>query len=202
MANRIVRRYENDENELEKPDPIDSVVNPHEDDENQEEDGEEGEGGVEDEGGGGEREGGEFEEGREGGERGDGNEEIEEEEEEEKPEIDYDKPCCRCCCCYFFRRRPQNDTSDKEMVMTENRHPAYEAKASRMAQLLYFKDDVEAESRKARIQMDLVDLQRPEVPMSFRLYDFAKPASEDYILHCLRQEARIALCSTLESFKE
>ncbi|BHF59508.1 hypothetical protein SprV_0100246700 [Sparganum proliferum] len=197
MSTTNERRHsvENDELLLERPNPD---LSPEAFDADLVDDGGNEEAGddEEDEGGGG----GEEEE--EGG--GDGGEEPgeDEEEEDDETEIDYDIPFARFLCCYFFPRRPPKDTSDKEVVMTENRRPEQEAKAARMAKLLYFKDDIEAESRKAKIQMDLVDLQRPSVPLSFRLYDFAKPASEEYTFNCLRQEARLALCSTLEGFQE
>ncbi|VDL93679.1 unnamed protein product [Schistocephalus solidus] len=198
VTTKGLHSVENDELVLEGPDPRLSPGafdrDPFEDGKNEEEDADEGAGGGGEDGGGG---GGLGEKGEV-----DGDGETEQDEEEDEMEIDYNTPFARFLCCYFFPRQPPKDTGDKEVVLEENRRPEQEAKAARMAKLLYFKDDVEAESRKAKIQMDLVDLQRPPVPLSFRLYDFAKPASEEYTFNCLRQEARLALCSTLEGFQE
>nr|VZI12199.1 unnamed protein product [Spirometra erinaceieuropaei] len=199
-TNERQQSVENDELLLERPNPD---LSPEVFYADQADDGGNEEAGDDDnyEWGGGERGGGEEEE--EGGGDGEGEPgEDEEDDDDDETEIDYDIPFARFLCCYFFPRRPPKNTSDKEVVMTENRRPEQEAKAARMAKLLYFKDDIEAESRRAKIQMDLVDLQRPSVPLSFRLYDFAKPASEEFTFNCLRQEARLALCSTLEGFQE
>ncbi len=119
---------------------------------------------------------------------------------EEAKQLNYDEPVFKCLCCYFFHRRPSKLMSDLEPPEEAPTDPAMEAKAKKMAQILFFQDDLEAGRRRDEAFRKMLELERQPVPLVFRLYQWGQPAPLEFTDRCLRQEARLGLCNTLDDF--
>ncbi len=90
--------------------------------------------------------------------------------------------------------------SDLEPPEEAPTDPAMEAKAKKMAQILFFQDDLEAGRRRDEAFRKMLELERQPVPPVFRLYPWGQPAPLEFTDRCLRQEARLGLCNTLDDF--
>lgn len=141
--------------------------------------------------------------------------------------INYDEPVARWHCCYFFLTRPLRDGNDdneedddddnviavegggggrsrkslQEEAARKEAEAAAEAKAKKMAQILYFQEDMDAERRKNIAFKKMLEVkERQALPMSLRMYKRGYPAPLEFTTRCMRQEARLGLCTTLENF--